>query len=168
MTADEIIKLLKLEPHIVEGGYFLETYRSEFELNAQTLPPGFQGKRSLATAIYYCLAGDNFSELHRLVGDETFHFYLGDPVEMLQLYPDGSGNRLVMGQDIATGMMLQVTVPAGVWQGTRLLPGGKYALLGTTMSPGFDYCDYETGKREELLKQFPQFSKYINALTRFP
>ena len=103
--------------------------------------------------------------MHRVRGDEMFHFYLGDPVELLQLKADGSGEVILLGQDIAAAMRLQHTVPAGVWQGSRLRAGGKYALLGTTMAPGFEYEDYETGTRQELSAQFPQYSSMVAALT---
>jgi hypothetical protein len=104
--------------------------------------------------------------MHRVRGDEMFHFYLGDPVEMLQLRPDGSGEEIVLGQDIASGMRLQHTVPGGVWQGSRLCKGGKYALLGTTMAPGFEYEDYETGERGKLIARYPQYSELIMSLAR--
>jgi predicted cupin superfamily sugar epimerase len=112
------------------------------------------------------LTAETFSALHKLPGDEIFHFYLGDPVEMLQLHPDGRGEITVLGQDIATGMRPQHVVRGGVWQGSRLRPGGSYALLGTTMSPGFDYKDYETGSRETLTKLYPTYSTLIASLTR--
>jgi hypothetical protein len=112
------------------------------------------------------LTPDTFSALHKLPGDEIFHFYLGDPVEMLQLHPDGRGEITVLGQDIAAGMRPQHLVRGGVWQGSRLRPGGSYALLGTTMSPGFDYKDYETGSRETLTKLYPKHSSLIASLTR--
>jgi uncharacterized protein len=120
----------------------------------------------MATAIYYLLTPDNFSTLHRLRGDEIFHFYLGDPVEMLELRADGVGGTVILGQDIEAGEQLQHVVPAGVWQGARLIAGGKFALLGTTVSPGFDYADYETGRREELTAQYAGFRDKIEALTR--
>jgi predicted cupin superfamily sugar epimerase len=104
--------------------------------------------------------------MHRVRGDEMFHFYLGDPVEMLQLMPDGSGEEIVLGQDIASGVRLQHTVPGGVWQGSRLRKGGKYALLGATMAPGFEYEDYETGGRGELIARYPQYSELIMSLAR--
>jgi predicted cupin superfamily sugar epimerase len=63
-------------------------------------------------------------------------------------------------------MRLQHTVPGGVWQGSRLRAGGKYALLGTTMAPGFEYEDYETGSRLELAARYPQHSAMVAALTR--
>jgi predicted cupin superfamily sugar epimerase len=104
--------------------------------------------------------------MHRLRGDEIFHFYLGDPVELLQINANGVGEVVVLGQDIIAGMQLQHVVPGGAWQGSRLRAGGKYALLGTTVAPGFDYEDFEIGKREELVTEFPRFAEMIQQLTR--
>jgi len=95
-----------------------------------------------------------------------FHFYLGDPVEQLQLRADGGGEVLVLGSDIAAGMLPQCLVPAGTWQGSRLRPGGRFALLGTTMSPGFESADFELGERSFLLEAYPLFAERIRALTR--
>ena len=148
LTAEQIRELLKMQPHPIEGGFFAETYRSG-KVPRSALS-GYPGDRSLSTAIYYLLTPDTFSAMHRVRGDEMFHFYLGDPIEMLQLNPDGSSEVLLLGQDIASGMRLQHNVPGGIWQGSRLNNGGKYALLGTTMAPGFEYEDYETGTRHEL------------------
>lgn len=166
MTAEEIQRLLGLTPLAHEGGFFAETYRA-----SEMIPAGFGGidpkdARSLATAIYYLLTPETFSALHRLSGDELFHFYLGDPVEMLQLGPSGEGRVIVLGTDLAAGMRPQVLAPRGVWQGTRLLPGGRVALLGTTMSPGFDPADFELGRREALLAEYPAQRDRIRALTR--
>lgn len=104
--------------------------------------------------------------MHRVRGDEMFHFYLGDAVEMLQLQADGSGEVILLGQDIAAGTRLQHNVSCGVWQGSRVRAGGKFALLGTTMAPGFEYEDYETGNRAELSARYPRFSELITSLTR--
>jgi predicted cupin superfamily sugar epimerase len=166
LTAEQIKALLKLEPHPIEGGYFVQTYRSGIEIPKASLPAAYPSGRAIATGIYYLLTPDTFSAMHRLPGDEMFHFYLGDPVEMLQLKPDGTGEIIRLGQDIVSGMRLQHVVPGGVWQGSRLVAGGSYALLGTTMSPGFEYDDYETGSRAALSQQFPQFAANIAALTR--
>jgi uncharacterized protein len=165
LTAEKIRELLQMRPHPIEGGYFAETYRGA-PVVPQSLLPDYPGDRAISTAIYYLLTPDTFSAMHRVRGDEMFHFYLGDPVEMLQLKPDDSGEVILLGQDIAEGMRLQHTVPARVWQGSRLRAGGKYALLGTTMAPGFEYEDYETGKRQELIAQYPQYSAMVAALTR--
>jgi predicted cupin superfamily sugar epimerase len=160
LTLDQIKTLLKLEPHPKEGGFFAETYRCATDMATQN------GPRSLHTAIYYLLTPDSFSEMHVLPGDEMFHFYLGDPVETLQLFPDGSSDIVTLGKAIAHGMKLQHVVRGGVWQGSRLKPGGKYALLGTTMSPGFAYEDYESGTASELITQWPDRAALIRELTR--
>jgi uncharacterized protein len=162
MTAKEIIKRLNLEKH-QEGGYFGESYRSEEIVNDPR-----RGRRAYSTAIYYLLTPGTFSEMHRLSVDEIFHFYLGDPVEMLHLYPDGSGQRILLGNDLAGGMQPQVLVPLGVWQGARLLPGGThgFALMGTTVAPGFEYSDYQSGSKVELVAEYRQFQDLIAALTR--
>ncbi len=166
MTADDVINALGLQPHPVEGGWFVETYRAAHQIPVPALPPGYSGPRSLGTAIYYMLTPETFSAMHTLPGDEIFHFYLGDPVEMLQLKPGGSGERIVLGHDVTQGMRVQLAVPAGVWQGSRLMAGGKFALLGATMAPGFDYADYISGEREVLAQQFPAHREMITCLTR--
>ncbi|MDE3111174.1 MAG: cupin domain-containing protein, partial [Acidobacteriota bacterium] len=125
ITADEIKRLLQLEPLPNEGGFYVETYRSRLVLPQDSLP-GYPGERRLATAIYFLLTPDSFSAMHRLRGDETYHFYLGDPVEMLQLNAGGAGEPILIGPKIESGMRLQHTVPAGCWQGSRVAPGGKF------------------------------------------
>ena len=167
MTADDIKRALNLRPHPAEGGFFAETYRSETELLPGTIVAGGHAAAlPLATAIYYLLTPGTFSEIHRLPSDEIFHFYLGDPVEMLQLFPGGNGVTVRLGVNIVGGERPQVIVPKGVWQGSRLAPSGQFALLGTTMSPGFDYAGYCAGNRAELLREYPQFREAILALTR--
>ena len=165
LNANEIRKALGLQPLAVEGGYFAETYRSALVL-AQPPLASYSGQRALSTAIYYLLTPDTFSAMHRLKGDELYHFYLGDPVEMLVLKPDGEAGTVLLGPDILSGMRLQYPVPAGAWQGSRLAPGGKFALMGTTMSPGFDPADFELGEREELSRRYPGYAAAIAALTR--
>ncbi|MEJ2203899.1 MAG: cupin domain-containing protein [Gemmatimonadota bacterium] len=161
MSADEIIELLDLQPHPSEGGFFRETYRSRAEFE-----PGepFPGRRSHSTAIYYLLTPSTFSELHRLPGDEVFHFYLGDPVEMLELHSGGEASVTVLGPELDR-MTVQHVVRGGTWQGSRLVQGGEWALLGTTMAPGFSYEDYETGTAE-LLERFSSRATMIAALLR--
>ena len=166
LTAKQIQEFLKMRPLPVEGGYFVETYRSKFTLAQPSLPPSYPGERAISTAIYYMLTPDTFSALHRLRGDEVYHFYLGDPVEMLMLKPDGSAEAILIGQDLAAGMRVQHKVCGGTWQGSRLAPGGKFALMGTTMSPGFDPADFELGKRDDLSAAYPKYAPLITMLTR--
>jgi predicted cupin superfamily sugar epimerase len=166
MTADEVKQLLQLEPLAIEGGFFRETYRSRWTVSAEYLPDAFAGSRSIGTAIYYMITPETFSVLHRLPGTEVFHFYLGDPVLMFQLLPDGSSRTITLGPDLLNGQQPQVVVRGQVWQGCRLAPGGKWALMGTTMSPGFDYADYENGEPEQLITQYPAAVQKIKEYTR--
>jgi predicted cupin superfamily sugar epimerase len=125
-----------------------------------------RGIRHHGTAIYYLLEAGVFSEMHVLDSDEIFHFYLGDPVEMLQLYPDGTSAVFTLGQDLAAGQLVQLVVPAGVWQGTRLIGDGKVALLGCTVTPGFDFADYRNASYAELEEKWPAEAERIKVLTR--
>jgi hypothetical protein len=160
MTAEEIKALLKLEPHPVEGGWYRRTYTSEVSVAL------LRGVRPYGTAIYYLLEEGTFSEMHLVASDEIFHFYFGDPVEMLHLYPDGRSEVLAFGPDLAGGQQPQILVPAGVWQGERLLEGGKLALFGCTVTPGFDFADYRSGSHAELAAQWPGQAERIRKLTR--
>jgi predicted cupin superfamily sugar epimerase len=167
LTASQMIELLDLQPLPVEGGHFRQTYRSRASVPA-ALAPGDPGVRPMSTAIYYLLTSspDSFSAIHRLPSDEIYHFYLGDPVEMLQLHPGGGSELVVLGPDLVAGQHVQVVVPREVWQGSRLLPGGHFALLGTTMAPGFDERDYLAADPEELCRLYPERTGLIHRLTR--
>jgi len=168
LTVQEIIQTLDLHPHPIEGGYFREIYRSHAVIPVGAGLAGYASSaaRSLATSIYYLLTPDTFSELHRLPTEELFHLYLGGPLQMLQLHPDGTGKEWTLGVDLSAGQRPQLVVPAGVWQGSWLQPGIEFALLGATMSPGFDYEDYERGRRDELVARYPAFAERIRRLTR--
>lgn len=168
MTADDVIALLGLEPLPVEGGHFRQTYVASDRLTAQQLPERYAGVKPASTVIYYLLtdAADSFSALHKLPTDEIYHFYLGDPVEHLELHPDGSSEVCLLGQDIGAGERVQHVAPRDSWQGSRLVPGGRFALMGTTMSPGFTCEDYVGGEREALSAAYPDRSELIRGLTR--
>lgn len=164
-TAAEVIELLNLEPLPEEGGFFRETYRSK-----KTIPGNSTSDtpedRACSTQIFYLVTPDEFSGLHRVkTADEFFHFYLGDPVEMVQITDDGILNSTILGSDIGS-QFIQVNVPQGVWQGTRLVDGGDWALLGCTVSPGFEYNDFEILTRKNFLELFPQHSQSIIEYTR--
>jgi predicted cupin superfamily sugar epimerase len=155
MTAAQLIAALKLQNLPLEGGYYRETYRCETRI------PG--SAKSLCTAIYYLLTPDTCSALHRLPADEVYHFYVGDPVEMLQL--DESGSQVhTLGHDILAGEVVQTVVPRGVWQGSSLKEGGQFALLGTTVAPGFDFGDYEAGDPAALAARYPECAARIARL----
>jgi hypothetical protein len=178
VTAKQLIEKLGLKPH-KEGGFYSEVWRAPERLAVNALPPRYSGARSLSTSIYYLITPKSFSMMHRLRSDEIFHFYLGDPVEMLLLDPrsdrdklgvgDGEkpGHVAVLGPDIMAGHRPQIVVRRGTWQGARLMSKrkGAFALMGTTMAPGFDFDDYEEGTRKRLLEECPDFADRICGLT---
>ena len=167
LTAADVIERLGLVPLPVEGGYYRQTWVSDDTIAAEALPR-FGRRKSAGTAIYYLLTdqADCFSELHRLPTDEVYHFYLGDPVEQWLLHEGGRIERVLLGPDLGVGHRVQHVAPRGAWQGSRLVPGGRFALLGTTMAPGFDPGDYEGGVREALIARYPAAAGVIRALTR--
>ncbi len=156
MNAEEIKELLGLEQHPCEGGWFRQTYVCTQRCQAP------QGERAAGTVIYYLLETGTFSEMHLLESDEIFHFYYGDTVEMLQLLPSGESRVIRLGQNLAAGERVQVVV----WQGTRLIGDGNVALLGCTVTPGFDYADYRGSSYAELVATWPEQAERIKALTR--
>jgi len=180
MKAHEVIDLLGLQPLEGEGGYFRETYRSCETVAGDALPDRYRSDRRFSTAIFYLLTPDAPSLLHRVRSDEIFHFYLGDPVTMLQLHGGGSSEIITIGSNIMAGERPQVVVPAGVCQGAFLNDGGKetppkrlypsreggWALMGTTVAPGFEFDDFELADRKMLLRNYPQQAELIRRLTK--
>jgi predicted cupin superfamily sugar epimerase len=163
---ESLIALLSLEPH-PEGGFFRESYRSSETIRGEFLPERYVGSRPFSTAIYYLITKDSFSAIHRLNSDEIIHFYLGDPVELLALKADGSGEVFTLGHNLPKGMRVQLVVEKGTWFGMRVANGGEYALLGTTVAPGFEYSDFELGERDTLVSLYPSYEDMIKCLTRY-
>ncbi len=153
----EIEKLLGLKPLQAEGGLFKQSYRSRFEIS---------DGRPAGTAIYVLYTeAEPVSVLHRLDGDEVWHFYLGDPMEMLLLGPAGAYETAVLGHDLRSGQQVQLCVPSGTWMGATLVPGGRLALIGCNMTPGFVSSGYEAGDRHQLCCRYPEVAGLIEGLT---
>ena len=166
VTPEDVKKLLGLRPHPREGGWYVRSWESPEWVAASSFADArYDGPRRTSTAIYYLLEPGTSSEMHVLQSDEIFHHYLGDAVEMLQLFADGSAEVTVIGKDIAAGQKLQHVVPRGVWQGTRLVAAEGWALLGCTVSPGFEFADYTDASAEELIAKWPGEAERIRALT---
>ena len=166
MTAEDVKKMLGLALHPREGGWYMQTYKADEQIAAKAFAMGrYAGARSAGTAIYYLLEQGTFSEMHRLRSDEVFHFYAGDAVEMLQLDEQRGGRVVRIGNLLDEGEQPQAVVRRGVWQGSRLAAGGEWALLGCTVSPGFEFEDYEAGERAVLCAQWPEFRAMICELT---
>ena len=165
---NKIIEELKLEPLPIEGGYFRQTYICEEILEPDQLPIRYEQNHSLGTVIYYMLEKNRFpvSMLHKLKTDEMYHFYLGDPVTILLLFPELSSQHITMGSDILNGQKVQVLVPKDTWQAVILNPGSNFALMGTSMAPGYKDEDITFALREELLLQYP--SEHENIIKSTP
>jgi len=152
-----------------EGIWFAPVYRSGDRLTGAALPARYRGVAHAAGSSIVAVATNrDFSALHRLRSDETWHFYGGSPLELLLLYPDGKGRRVTLGADVLTGESPQVTVPRGVWMGAapRDPASSAYALFGTQLTPAFDYADFEPGYRDDLQRRYPNFAADIARLTR--
>ena len=164
-SADYWINTLQLTRHI-EGGSYCRTYCSAVTISQHQLPKNFKGPRPAATAIYFLLEKHQCSALHRIASDELWHFYYGDPLIIYEIDHAGILTEQLLGNNPENKESFQCTVKAGNWFGSKTKEGGEYSLAGCTVSPGFDFDDFELGKRDELLTLFPQHAATIQILTR--
>jgi uncharacterized protein len=164
-SVEKIISYLELKPH-PEGGYFKETYRSEGEINQNSLNPEYNGKRNYSTCIYFLLTSDSFSALHRIKQDEIWHFYDGSPIKLHVISESGTHTEYIIGNDIANGQVPQLVVPGRHWFGAEVLNKNGYSLVGCTVSPGFNFEDFELPTRKELISLFPKHAEIITKLTK--
>jgi uncharacterized protein len=161
MAAEEVVRLLALEPLPHEGGFFRRTAESP-----HYLPTPTGERRRVYSVIYALFTPEQFSALHRLATDEIWCFHAGDPLESLRLYTDGRVEWVRLGLDVAAGERPHDIVGGGVWQGTRLVAGGRWALVTCTVAPEFRWEEFELGERRELARRFPGAQGDILALTR--
>lgn len=165
-TAQEVIRQLDLKPLPEEGGYYREIYRSSQIFTAKALP-SHPGQRCFSTLIYYLITPEEFSGLHRVKGSlEVFHFYAGDAVKMVQISDSGERQEIILGRNFANQETPQAIVEPNVWQGTKLLPEGNWALLGCQVVPGFEFADFEALSRSDFLQRFPQHKETVLEYTR--
>jgi predicted cupin superfamily sugar epimerase len=157
MNPQEVITRWQLQPH-PEGGYYRELYRSPLQVSL----PEDSGTSyyNACTHIYWVLSQGDFSAWHRVQqGDEIWHWYGGDALELHTLNPDYHCH-------ILSGEQPCAVVPAGVWQAARLVPGGEWVWCGCTVSPGFSFTRFDLGERAQLIQTFPQHRALIEQLTR--
>jgi predicted cupin superfamily sugar epimerase len=159
------IDALQLGRH-PEGGYFRQVYRSAELIAREHLPGRFDGDRAFSTSIYFLLAGDDFSALHRIRQDEVWHFYDGSSLTIHAIDPEGQYVARQLGREVQRGESLQVVVPAGHFFGATVNDSQSYALVGCTVAPGFDFDDFELPSRDTLVQQYPQHRQLIERLTR--
>lgn len=169
MKAQVLIDHYHMAKILDEGCWFAISYRSPLQLPAHSLPGALENASRVAgSAIYALITAEDFSAMHRLAQDETWHFYCGDPIELLLLHPDGRGEAVLLGTDIVAGQNPQYTVPAGTWMGAR--PQRKnpdaFSFFGCTLVPGFEDKDYEPGYCSVLQASYPEYADAIKSLTR--
>lgn len=157
------INSLGLLPH-PEGGYYKETYRSNEEITNNALPDRFSGNRSFATAIYFLLEEGNFSAFHKIKSDEIWHFYDGSPVLIHTIDNDGTLITYKLGNSPIDGVFPQITIPANTWFASEST--GNFSLVGCTVSPGFDFNDFEMANRKMLVNLFEKHRAIIEKFTR--
>ena len=166
LTAEQIKATLHLKPHPT-CGFVAETYRSSLKVPADALPETYEGNRPYGSAPYFLVAPDAQIVMHRIRSDQLYHHYLGDPLEVLMIYPDGTGAVAVVGSDLAAGERPQLFVPGNTFHTSRLVPGGEaYALLASTKWPGVEPPDVEHGDAEELAVAYPEMGEQIRAFMR--
>ena len=165
LTVKNYIKELNLLPH-PEGGYYKETYRSTELIPKSGLPQRFSSARNFATAIYFLIEQNNFSALHKIKSDETWHFYAGNTLEVVEISEEGKLKKTCVGSNIGLGEVFQYTVKANTWFGSRVKVGGDFSLVGCTVAPGFDFEDFEMASREQLAIKYPELKSTIVEFTR--
>jgi uncharacterized protein len=165
MNGGYFIKHLELQPH-PEGGFFKETYRSPGIISSQSLSSDFNGDRHYSTAIYFLLQQGSFSAFHRIASDECWHFYEGNTLLVHVIDEDGNYSCTRLGRKIHEGEVFQFVVPAKCWFASEPAPGTDFTLVGCTVSPGFDFADFEMAKAETLMKDYAQHHSLIQRLCR--
>ncbi|AGC78239.1 hypothetical protein LX97_02966 [Nonlabens dokdonensis] len=164
LSAQQIIDKLELQPH-PEGGYFKETYRSTGKIPQESLGDGYSGKRNFSTCIYFMLTSEKFSALHRIEQDEIWHFYYGAPIKLHIITNAGEYSTHMIGRNIENGEVPQFVVPGNCWFAGEVIEKDSFSLIGCTVSPGFDFDDFELKSRKELTALYPNLKKEIERLT---
>ena len=165
LSAQQLIKQYNLLEH-PEGGWYKETYRSKEIITSNNLPKGFGGDRSLSTAIYFLLEQGNFSAFHRIKSDECWHFYAGESLLIYVLNAHGVLEIISLGNNIAGGDLFQYVVPANCWFASRPALQSSYCFVGCTVSPGFDFEDFEMAAASDLITLSPHNVTLIKELCR--
>lgn len=162
MTADseKLIQELRLQSH-PEGGFYRRSYQSEKIIETP------HGKRYVGTAIYYLLEGKDFAAWHRIASDEIWHFYAGSSLTIYIIDKQGELKVFSLGNPLLhSDAVFQVVITGGQWFAAEVNDPLSFSLVGCTVSPGFDFQDWELGKREKLLEMFPGYSEMIERLSR--
>ncbi|WP_299245516.1 cupin domain-containing protein [uncultured Aquimarina sp.] len=162
---EEIVTRLSMKPH-PEGGFYKETYRSDDIIPKEVFNGKFSGDRNCCTGIFFLLTSENFSAFHRIKQDEMWHFYGGNSLYVHVITPEGVYTRHAVGMKLDQGETPQLVVPAGCWFASSVKDIEGYSFVGCTVSPGFDFADFELASRDILVNQYPDHSEIITQFTR--
>lgn len=162
MTADEVIALLDLAPGAT-CGYVRLTYAATDRIAPDGLPAPFESGRPMGSALYFLVTPQAPVQLHRIRNDQLYHYYLGDPLEVLLMHDDGAAERVVVGPDLAAGQLVQLFIPGGTFHTARLVPGGRWFLGASTEWPGVEPQDVELGDMDVLAAKYPAVEAHIRS-----
>jgi predicted cupin superfamily sugar epimerase len=165
MTAEKLIAHYSLLPH-PEGGWYKETYKSTNNIIQNALPSNFTEGRAFSTAIYFLLEQGNFSAFHKIKSDECWHFYSGKTLLVYVINIEGNLDIIKLGSNIDNGEVFQYVVPANCWFASIPAIHAEFCFVGCTVSPGFDFNDFELAKADDLINEFPKLSEEIKKLCR--
>jgi predicted cupin superfamily sugar epimerase len=163
LSADEIRTLLRLEPHATCGSVRI-TYLSAQSIAAGGLPPPFSDARPMGSALYFMVTPIAPVRLHRIRNDQLYHYYLGDPLEVLLLRSDGTTDRVVVGPNLRGGEHLQLFIPGDTFHTARVMGRRRWFLGASTEWPGVVPADVETGNVEELAARYPSIAADLRAI----
>ena len=163
LTPDRIIALLQLEPNAT-CGFVRTTYVSAQSIAASGLPPPFADARPMGSALYFLVTPGAPVRLHRIRNDQLYHYYLGDPLEVLLLHEDGTSAREVVGPDLAVGEQVQLLIPGNTFHTARLKGQGRWFLGASTEWPGVVPGDVEIGDVEALAEKYPAVAPDLRAI----
>jgi len=163
--AQKYIEKLQLKPH-PEGGFYKEIYRAGDMILPEHLPKRYKSSRNFSTSIYFLLEGNQVSNFHKLKSDEQWHFYDGSGMVIYVIDEGGNLNKILLGRNIEKGESIQTVIKSNSWFAAELSDKTSFALIGCTVAPGFDFNDFELGKRDALIKAFPQFKELIYKLAK--
>lgn len=161
-----LVNHYNLMPH-PEGGFYRQTYVAAEYIPQAALPSRFDSTRPFSTAIYFLLPHGNFSAFHRIKSDEVWHFYKGCPLNIHVIHPNGDYALMKLGNNFGRNESYQLVVPANAWFASEPMSSeGEYALVGCTVSPGFDFADFDLADARMLVEQYPNHEQLIKRLSR--
>jgi len=156
VKAEEIRALLKLEP-AQTCGFVRETYKSDLMIAPGGLPAPFADGRPLGSALYFMVTPEAPVKLHRIKNDQLYHYYLGDPIEVLLLHRNGDSELVIVGPNILGGHLVQLFIPGNTFHTARITGKRRWFLGASTEWPGVVPSeDVELGDADELARKYPE------------